>query len=238
MSNTVHLVQIDLVVPTICGAPVGSSGRFCLLDRSMCLVKSYKKAGALGWSQAQSQGAKHVFFIQAPGVPTSPTAFQSPWLDMQHVSADKLEELLSAHKPAVLWAGLFSLLKAGAAANDDAKLNSATSAGAPLGNDPDQGQEARSEAKLCTATTPAKRHPDCVKDEVMSPRALILKQITEQMEEGELKATLQNNLEQLCQHGDLLAGELQATQHRLSQQEAIMSDRILTVCPGKDPILV
>ncbi|KAL7564369.1 hypothetical protein ACA910_001518 [Epithemia clementina (nom. ined.)] len=133
---------------------------------------------------------------------------------MQHVSADKLEELLSAQKPVALWAGLFSLLEAGDKADDEyAKLNSTTSARAPSSASQDQGQEAQWEAKLRTATTPAKRHPDRVKDEVMSPPAMILKQITE---EGELKATLQNSLEQLCQHGNLLAGELQATQLRLS----------------------
>ncbi|KAL7571307.1 hypothetical protein ACA910_007628 [Epithemia clementina (nom. ined.)] len=43
-ANAVQLVLHDVVSPMECGAPVGSSGRFCLSSKTGCTIKSHKCA--------------------------------------------------------------------------------------------------------------------------------------------------------------------------------------------------
>ncbi|KAL7574632.1 hypothetical protein ACA910_002982 [Epithemia clementina (nom. ined.)] len=115
----------------------------------------------------------------------SPTAFQALCLDTQYVAQDQLAKLLVAKKPAALWAGLFALIEAGEDGTGYKNYKEATKH-----DNTEETQVPLWEAKILEATTPAK-NSEWIKDKAMTLPAMVLKQITRQMEEGELKTTLQ-----------------------------------------------
>ncbi|KAL7556294.1 hypothetical protein ACA910_017415 [Epithemia clementina (nom. ined.)] len=154
-------------MPTVCGAIIGNSGKFCLVDKACCSVKSHKWA-PLGWDQALRQGIQSVLFIQVPG---TATAFQTPMVNWDNLSPTCLQELLLIKKPDALWGGMFALLEAKATAKDVEEIGDPYSGKPILGYNEamDNHNEApmknspaskhffpKLKSKLADATTPAK----------------------------------------------------------------------------------
>ncbi|KAL7556164.1 hypothetical protein ACA910_001306 [Epithemia clementina (nom. ined.)] len=151
----------------MCGAIIGNSGKFFLVDKDRCLVKSHKR-DPLGWDQALCQGIQSALFIQVPG---AAMAFQTPMVNWDNLSPACLQELLLFKKPVALWGGMFAFLEAEATAKDVEEIGDPYSGKPILGYDEamDTHDEASTEnspaskrffpkleSKLADATTPAK----------------------------------------------------------------------------------
>ncbi|KAL7567662.1 hypothetical protein ACA910_012002 [Epithemia clementina (nom. ined.)] len=176
-TNLVALVHLNIVEPTVCGAVIGTSGKFCLTPRAGCLTKSHKKA-LPGWQHALRQGFKLALFTQAPTTPTGPsTAFQNPFLDADKLSSPKLQELLLIRKHVPLWGGMFNLLEADPV--DDAMEENTNNTGALDDNQPGTQRTSfipKLENKYAAATTPAKQPLTSTQSKtIMSPPLMVLK---------------------------------------------------------------
>ncbi|KAL7559117.1 hypothetical protein ACA910_018360 [Epithemia clementina (nom. ined.)] len=175
-TNSVALIHINLVNPAVCGAVIGTSGKFCLTPRAGFLTKSHKKAPS-GWQHTLSQGLKSALFIRAPTSPSGPTtAYQTPFLDAAKLSSPNLQHLLSIRKPVPLAGGMFTLLEAEPSKDGTMDDNNEESSTAHFAASLKQEHFITNlESKYAKATTPAKRQLLPKQDAIMSPQLVVLK---------------------------------------------------------------
>ncbi|KAL7573590.1 hypothetical protein ACA910_008725 [Epithemia clementina (nom. ined.)] len=83
--NLVLLIHIIFTSSECCGAVIGSSGKFCIVEKHKCTIKSHKQV-PLGWINSSTQGMQAALFMEGRCTAAgNATPFQLPILCADHI---------------------------------------------------------------------------------------------------------------------------------------------------------
>ncbi|KAL7565840.1 hypothetical protein ACA910_007400 [Epithemia clementina (nom. ined.)] len=190
----------------------GDLGKFCLVDKTRCVIKSYKRA-PMGWEQALHQGVKSALFIQSPGTGASAGVFLTPIFNADNISATCLQKLLSIRKPVALWGRIFVLLDAKSSTKDEEEIKDPYSNGmlfehdelkVPLDEETLESEAStkrfvpKLESKLANTTNPAKfARVTGLGASIHSPPLMVLKDMGSDMSNTDFRLATSFNIEDL-----------------------------------------
>jgi hypothetical protein len=110
-SSKATLVLIDLSLGHFCCGVVGSSGRFCILPRALCKTVKHRSPNPFV-RRLLEEGVERALFIRASSSLKAKAllAFETPFLDVTTLDADKVAGLLGESRTVRDWTSLLPVL--------------------------------------------------------------------------------------------------------------------------------
>ena len=102
---------------SICGAPIGNSGRFCLLDKSVCDIDSHRKKGS------ELRALPLSCWVIVSESPSKPSAYYSPYVTKEDMEKNAhFKTLLSEKMELSQWTRIMMAVTGSSNVNEDEKV--------------------------------------------------------------------------------------------------------------------